>query len=71
MGAFDLQTQDLNLGRKDFVEKMNIRAKEMWTVELWKKDCDFHHTNGDTYQEAELKARAYLNSLPDVNLEGK
>lgn len=34
-GAFDLKTDDYNLGRKDFVKKMNERAKELGLTQTY------------------------------------
>ena len=35
VGAFDLKTTDYNLGRKDFITKMNIRAQELGFLETY------------------------------------
>ncbi len=35
IGAFDLKTDDYDLGRKDFIEKMNIKAKELGLTQTY------------------------------------
>lgn len=35
IGAFTLKTTDYNIGRKDFIEKMNIRAKQLGLEEMF------------------------------------
>ena len=35
IGAFDLKTNDYNLGRKDFIEKMNTQAQELGLLQTY------------------------------------
>ena len=49
VGAFSLKTEDYTLGRKDFIEKMNTRAKELGLQETYfinESGLDVNNTSG-------------------------